>query len=158
VAARLKGDYARAETWFDAAVSNAQGLKPYEWYFAATSWGWMALEQLDLERAEALARDGLTACRQIGHHTGQAESLRLCACVASSRGEHEGAIRLFAAAARLTHDLRSANALEIPLDRERINELLAASRAAMGEARFNELWHAGQVSALDEAVAYALAD
>jgi predicted ATPase/DNA-binding XRE family transcriptional regulator len=156
-AARLRGDYERAAARYAEALEHTRERKPYEWYFVAIFWGWMALEQGHLAHAEALAREATTSVRQLGHPLGQVECVRLFACVAASRAEHARALRLFAVAARLTHDLRIAYAEEIPRDRKRADELLAASREALGEAARDAAWQAGQALTLNEAVVYALA-
>jgi hypothetical protein len=156
-AARLKGETERAAALYQEARDRARGYDLYPVYFSATYAGWLELDRGRLTAALECGREAIDASRQLGHTLGQLEGIRIHACVAASSGDHERAVRLFAACDRLTVDLRYVYAEEIPRDRERADALLAASSAALGQEAFDAAWEAGRALSLEATVAYALA-
>ena len=65
----------------------------------------------------------------------------------------EPAVRLLGAAARILDEL----AFSLwPHDRARLEELVTALRASLGEDAFAAAWAEGEAVSLDEAVAYAM--
>ena len=79
-AARMQGDFERAEALYAEALGNARERKPYEWYFVAIFWGWMALEQGRLDQAETLTREATSVrapTRSSSRTSGGRASLRL---------------------------------------------------------------------------------
>lgn len=111
-------------------------------------------ERGDGPRALALCREGLEARRALGDKAGIAQSLLAMASLAGALGQATQAARLIGAA----EALQDAIGLEMhPVERAEHGRDQALLREQLGEAAFLEHRGRGRASALDTAIAEALA-
>jgi tetratricopeptide (TPR) repeat protein len=130
----------RGEPWGIAAALNNQAL--------------IARLRGDYVRAAALGRESLPLWHDLGDRACVAESLEGWAELAGYQGQHGRAATLLAAACAL----RTAIGAQLPpAERTNQEQLLAALRAALDEAAFEDAWRAGQDLSVAQAVAYACA-
>jgi predicted ATPase/DNA-binding SARP family transcriptional activator len=109
----------------------------------------------DLERAGALYRESLDLRDELGDRRGLATCLEGLALVALGQRHPEQAARLEGAAAVLRQRL---SAPQPPVERERHEQTVAATRLALGEAAFRVAWEAGGALSLEETIACARAE
>jgi non-specific serine/threonine protein kinase len=115
--------------------------------------GYVALAAGDLDRAQAYLDESLALCRDAPERESDYWS-RLClaAGLAGERGDYERATRLLGAVVG-AHPVLSS--LLDPVERGDYDGGLAACRAALGEARFEQAWAVGQTMPLEVAFAEA---
>jgi tetratricopeptide (TPR) repeat protein len=117
--------------------------------------GMVALGQQEGDYAHSLFTQSLRIKRELGMRMDCAWGLEGLGGVAAARGQPDRAVRLFGAADAVREVMgHPANA---PV-RELYAPHQAAARAQLGEAAFAAAWAEGRAMALDEAVAYALAE
>jgi non-specific serine/threonine protein kinase len=120
--------------------------------------GLLAYLQGQPDRAEGLVRQALAQYRDLAPHP---RSIAVClvvlACVASAQGRARRAARLFGAAER-GPDAYLRQVIPSSRYRDAYDRAVAAARARLGEGVFAAAWAAGGAMALEDAVAYALAD
>jgi DNA-binding CsgD family transcriptional regulator len=109
----------------------------------------------DVERAETSYREALMVEREIGESEGMVYTLSGLAGVALDRGQLDRGVRLLAAAAALGA-ATGAVILE-SVDREQVEEDVAAARVSLGEQAFEAAWDAGLALPLEAALAQAFA-
>jgi tetratricopeptide (TPR) repeat protein len=111
----------------------------------------------DVETARSLVAEASIACQEIGDDGVMVYVLYERAAVAAATGRLEQAVRLTAAAEKMT-ELLGMYVHPVyghPGDSAR---LLAAARRALGDQRFASAWRRGQAATLEETIAQALAD
>jgi hypothetical protein len=105
----------------------------------------------NLESAEASLVEGLTIASDLTDPV--AEALEGFAELAVAKHAGRRAAMILGAAARL----REETGLSAPLREEREHKrVAAATRAALGDAAFDQAWHEGGAMELEDAVRYAL--
>jgi non-specific serine/threonine protein kinase len=148
-------DYAEARSLFEESLTIRRELG-YTWgiAFSLTHLGLLACVQGDYAGAGSLFEESLAIYRDLGNKQGIAESLESLARLAAQGREWERAARLWGVAA-----LREAiGAPPAPNRREEWERELGAARAALGEEAFAASWAEGRAMALEQAIAYALAE
>src|SRR5262249_53244124 len=104
-------------------------------------------------RARAYYQESLRVRRELGYLLQQAQALEDLASVAIRQGEAEQAVRLLGAAEAVGKTL----GIHPPLAEAReYEQIVAQSRAALGEAAFAAARATGRAMSLDEAVRVAL--
>ena len=110
------------------------------------------------DRAPAQAAEyyseALRLCRELGDRWVSEGCLEGLAAVASARGDHRRAARLFGAGEALralTGDSRSL------VGDHSYDHQLGATRAALGDSEFSAAWATGEAMTFDDAIDYALA-
>jgi DNA-binding CsgD family transcriptional regulator len=102
----------------------------------------------------AAARERLAASLALSRRTGQRQGVARClvglSVLAEAEGDLDGAVLAAAAAAELRESIGQQFATQ------RIEELLARSRAKFGEGRTTSLWSRGRAMGPDEAVRHVL--
>jgi predicted ATPase/DNA-binding SARP family transcriptional activator/Tfp pilus assembly protein PilF len=149
-----QGDYASARSDYEEslniveAIGDRQGGATSLFYL-----GCVAAELGDIDGAAQRHFDSLTIRREIGDRQGLANSLEAIAGLATRlQRPTEGASHL-GAAERLREDLGAS--LE-PIERARVEQLIAVLKEALGEETFTRAWAAGRAVSLDEAIVQAL--
>jgi predicted ATPase/DNA-binding CsgD family transcriptional regulator len=119
---------------------------------------WMSLAMLARQQGEdqrAAAQFGQALA--LFHRLRDSRDVALCldglATVAAAQGRMDRAARLLGAATASRETVSAPASMDDRAARERAT---AASRAALGEARFREAWEAGRALAVDTAVTFAL--
>jgi non-specific serine/threonine protein kinase len=154
VVARFQGRLATAAKAHVAALAKHREAR-YVRGEALSSLGVAAVarEQGDLVQAFAFAREALRLAWDHDELHAIIEALELVADTAV-RGDEAAAIRLFAAAERLSE--QTGIGWWAPASRARHEQVLVAARAALGEPAFAAAWAAGRAVPLEQAVAEAL--
>ncbi|HEY2593104.1 MAG TPA: LuxR C-terminal-related transcriptional regulator [Chloroflexota bacterium] len=152
-AARALGDYARAQALLDEALSlvEIEGER-HGAFFVFNSLALLALVRGDVRKAQACGVQSLTAALELDNRQGIVMSLDTLASVAAAAARHRRAARLFGAAdaARaIIGDFAYATARP---DRQRG---MAAARAGLGDADFEQEWSAGGTLTLEQAATEA---
>lgn len=130
------------------ALNNKLGIPP-----TLYNLGSIALHQNDLSLAEAYITEALALCWELGNREEIAIGLENMGSVVAAHGQHQRAAQLLATAAQLRLAIDAPLA---PFDRADHDRIIAAARAALGEAVFARAWAEGLAMLLDEAVADAL--
>ena len=164
--AHFQGEPARAVALVEEGLALARrlGLGAEHFAFGLIRLGFLAYLQGQPDRAEGLARQALALRRDraqaVGTPTGLPTGLPVClallAGVASAQGRAGRAARLFGAAERGAESLHQQVVLRQYGDD--YDRAVATARARLGEDAFAAAWAAGRAMALEDAVAYALAD
>jgi len=160
------GEYQRAAALLEESLALRRALGE-KWGLATAlgSLGWAALRQGDYPRTRLLLGESLAARHEGGDRGGLAWCLEKLAeaalleaqaasDVSAANAGYRRAARTFAAAAELRAPIGS---VIDPADQPDHERLLAALRAALGEAAFALAWAAGQSLSLDQALSDALA-
>jgi non-specific serine/threonine protein kinase len=113
----------------------------------------IAAARVDYDRAHARLAQALTLARQIGDRGGIATALQAGAYLAAVRGDVERAICLATASDPARHNTR----VFVPVS-ARVRRQLEAAAQALSADRLEAAQRRGQAMALDEAIAYALAE
>ena len=152
--ARLEGDYGRAGTLYEEALSQARDVG-ITGGWVLHNLGHVAQHHAEHARATALFKESLSLRQQEGEKEGIAEALAGLAGVAASTRQPERAARLFGAAetlrAAIHQDIRRQN-------REPYDLYLPLARAQLGEAAFSQAWAEGRAVTLEQAIHYALTE
>jgi non-specific serine/threonine protein kinase len=153
-----QGEPARAVALVEEGLALARRLGPGAGPIALglRNLGLLAYLQGQPERAEGLTRQALALHHDQAQARGMVWGLATLALVASARGRAGRAARLFGAAERLFGYSRPMDVP--PRYRDDYDRAVGAARARLGEAAFAGAWAAGRAMALEDAVAYALAD
>jgi non-specific serine/threonine protein kinase len=117
----------------------------------------VARDRNDVETARSLVAEASIACHEIGDDGLMVYVLYERAAVAAATGKLEQAVRLVAAAEKMT-ELLGIYVHPVYVDPEESARLLMAARQALGDQRFASAWRRGQAATLKETVGQALAD
>ena len=148
------GDLSGAQALFEENLESDRRLAD-EWGASVTllNLGTLAVEQGDPDRAERLLAEALRTLQRFGDEDAVSECLESLAGAAGARGEGRRAATLFGAAEaareRLGTPLR-------PVERERYERFLAASRRGIGQEAWTSAWKAGYALSLRQAAEQAL--
>lgn len=148
------GNYTEARAVLEETLALAKELGD-KWgaAFAQSNLGIVAWYQQDYLRAGDLFATSLRLRADVGEKRGIVTSLVGLAAVAAVQGEAERAAMIFSAA----ETLRGMIGVPLPpFIRGSFEQLVADTRAALGEARFAEVGARGRALALQAAIAYAL--
>jgi predicted ATPase/DNA-binding CsgD family transcriptional regulator len=152
--ARSQGDQSRAiELMQEAHVLTREQGDPWSIAFALSILGNHMLLGGDADAAEALQCESLALRQSIHDAVGIGRCLDGLGWVASSRGDHVRAARLFGAAEALRERIGAAAHVPWQTEHERHCRL---SRDSLGPERFATTWAEGHSLGLDDTVAYAL--
>jgi tetratricopeptide (TPR) repeat protein len=130
------------------ALNNKLGIPP-----TLYNLGSIALHQHDLTLAEAYTTEALALCWELGNREEIAIGLENMGAIVAAHGQHQRAAQLLATAAQLRLAIGAPLA---PVDRVEHDRTIAAVRAVLGDAAFDQAWIAGRQMTLDQAVSYAL--
>ncbi len=152
--ARMRGDLGSATTLLKRGLANAKARKD-RWSFAmiTTLLGHLARQQKDYALAEERYRESLALLQAFGSPTYIAWCLEGYAAALSIEGQWARATRLFAAAAGLR---KRADTPLPPSERKVFEQVVAATKEALGAASFVQEWALGSGLGQDEAIAEAL--
>lgn len=117
--------------------------------------GRVARAQGNAAMACRLLAAALTAYHEVADPGAMPHVLYTCAAVAADAGQLDRAVRLAAAASRVTEIVGSQ---EWPSIQREIESWLPAARDALGERNFATAWAQGQATTLEKTVALALAE
>jgi non-specific serine/threonine protein kinase len=158
--AALRGDLERAAELIEQSLRELRQLGDEYWIAAALKQlgnifmkqGWVKRSRAPLEEATSLFRElGITG-RVFDGHEGVSHCLILFAEMEKSEGRIERTVRLLGASA----------SIQEPADdwikpwRRTSDDIRAASRAELGDTRFEAVWKEGQAMSVEDAVDYAL--
>ena len=114
----------------------------------------MAFDLGETASALALHRDSLAIRHELGDRWGIAMSLEGLASVVSASEAPEIAARIWGAAESLRKEIGTPLP---PSERPRFDQMVAATRAAMGDDQaFDSCWQAGRTMTAEQAIGYAL--
>jgi predicted ATPase/DNA-binding SARP family transcriptional activator/DNA-binding CsgD family transcriptional regulator len=150
----LEGDFERGATLSEeaAVLYRERGYKGgLQW--GLNNVGWAALLQGDHQRAEASFEESLTLCLELGDSLTPPKSLEGLACKFGAEGQAERAVRLFGAAEALREAVGSEH---MPEEDAWSEPYLAAARARLDEASWEEAWTEGGAMSMDQAIEFAL--
>jgi tetratricopeptide (TPR) repeat protein len=152
--ALLQGEYERANALCTKSVALLRALEDRRKLAAALhSLGRVRQEQGDQEGAREALTESLKLVRQVRIQSICPYLLETLASLAGGQGRAERAARLFGAAES------ARQAMKIPMrpsERPFYQRWVAAARLQLAETTWSQAWEAGQVTSLEEAVAYAL--
>ena len=155
VAQRLRGNAERAIALHtESLADHMEAGDKWGIAMALSEVGSAAHDLHDYGRAVASYKDSLTILTEIGERFLTAGCLEGLAQVALATGHHDRAVRLFGAAEALNESLgyRHPSATQA-----RIDQHLASTRSALGDAAFVAVLAEGRAMALEQAIEYALA-
>lgn len=151
-AAYLKGDDARAEAQYAAAVECLRSQGDLTMLaLALRRMGVIALRHSRLQRAEILLRESLTHSIALSSPNGIVAAAAAVAGVLLARAQSAEAAHLLAAAAAV--GAATGDQL-VSLDRTMFDAHIDAARARLGPQAFEEIWSQGSAVAPEHAVAY----
>ena len=155
-AARVEGDYRSAERYYQEALTSFRTLgNPWGVNIVLQNLAYVAQYGGNWEQAKALFTEALNTSQELDDRSSISSSLAGLAGIIGILGEPERAARLFGVA----EALREAIGVNIQAgDRPDYERSLAATRAKLDDATFDDLWGQGRVMSLDQAIAYALED
>jgi tetratricopeptide (TPR) repeat protein len=155
IAALFEGDLAEATAAYTDSA-NVYREAGYSGVSAAlTALGEIALRTGDVPGAASQLREALRTARAAGFRRNVAENLLDFGVLAGVVDQPERGARLLGAA----EALRGVLNVQIPLRQYgSYLQIQSALRAALGTADFSRAWAEGRAMALDQAIAYALAD
>ncbi len=107
----------------------------------------------EIEEAERHVHEGLTVISDLGPRVLAPDLLDVAAALRSDVGADADAVRLWAAA---TSARTRMGTVRRPNPVLTISDDIAAARSRLGEDAFTDAWSAGEVTELDDAVAFAL--
>jgi non-specific serine/threonine protein kinase len=116
--------------------------------------GKVARAESDLLEARRLHRESLAVQHDLGDKLGMTDCLDAAAMLATSLGEHERAARLLGAVERLRERMGAPRPMP---EQQVLDACLVASRAAMGDAAFDDAVAAGGALSLEDTATEALA-
>jgi predicted ATPase/class 3 adenylate cyclase/Tfp pilus assembly protein PilF len=151
--ARMEGDYEKARNYYEEALalSRRAGNK-FGVGITLLNVGQVAQHEGRNDEAAELFKEGLTFAVELGYLHRVAGALGGLAAVAVSRGQAQRAARLYGAEEALRE------AVGIPLDapdRVQYEVNLAAGRAQLDEATWQEAWEEGRAMSVEQAIEYA---
>jgi predicted ATPase/DNA-binding winged helix-turn-helix (wHTH) protein len=154
IAVHARGDRDQAATLFEESLTLARSVGDA---FLASEVligrGRAECRDGNLASAEASLVESLTIAGDLTDPHAVVEALEGFAELAVATHPAKRAATLLGAAARLREEL----AFPVPVHEERENQrVAAAARAALGDAAFDQAWHAGSAMELEEAMRYAL--
>ena len=154
IVVHARGDGDKAATLFEESLTLAREVGDRFLISEALGfWGRAACRDGNLESAEASLVEGLTIAGDLADPHAAAEALEGFAELAVAKHAAKRAATILGAAARLREEM----GLPIPVDEEREHKrVAAATRAALGDAAFDQAWREGSAMELEEAVRYAL--
>ena len=129
--------------------------QPWRLADALVTLGYAAVDRTCYERAQTLLEEGLTLYTRNGAQTEIALCLEAFAALAGGTRQPERAVRLWGAAAALRETLGYPLA---PTEQVHHDRRVAAVRAQLDEATWQQAWTEGRAMPLDQAIAYALED
>jgi predicted ATPase/transcriptional regulator with XRE-family HTH domain len=146
--ARRQGDLGRARKLLEKALADTQ-TRDERWSRAmiTTLLGHVAREQRDYRLAEARYREALALLRAFGSPTFMAWCLEGYAAAIAAEGQAARAAHLLAAAAGLRE---RAGTPPPPSEREALEQVIAATKKALGDAKFAQEWARGSAMPADE--------
>jgi predicted ATPase/DNA-binding SARP family transcriptional activator/DNA-binding CsgD family transcriptional regulator len=150
----LEGDFERGATLSEeaAVLYRECGYKGgLQW--GLNNVGWAALLQGDNQRAEASFEESLTLCLELGDSLTPPKCLEGLACKFEAEGQAERAVRLFGAAEALREAVGSEH---MPEEDAWSEPYLAAARARLDEASWEEAWTEGGAMSMEQAIEFAL--
>jgi DNA-binding CsgD family transcriptional regulator len=152
-AARVQGDYARAEMLLNEGLSlvEIEGER-HGAFFILNNLALLALRQAELARAEMFALRALSAAAELDSRHGMVMALDSLASVAAAAGQPRRAARLFGAADAARAIIGDFAYATTRPDRENGR---AAARAQLGQTAFEQAWASGGELTLEQAVAEA---
>jgi len=152
---RQRGNYERAKALGTESIGLWREIK--DDYNLSMVVGWVGLlevwsgDQPDL--AEGFLNEALALERELGYWAYAAYCLEAFAGLAEARGQDARAARLWGAAEALRTDIGAP----LPLDAHRLYKpSMAAARALLGEAEWEEAFAQGMAMSAEEAAGYAL--
>ena len=151
---RALGDYERAMTLGMESIDLCRQVGD-RWRTAAglRAMGIVSLRQRDYGRAAAFYTESLPLCGR-RYRWVSFQCLEGLGCVASARGQHVRAARLFGAAELVRESLRSNRDSDYQPE---IDQHINVTQTSMGRASFEAAYAEGQAMTLEQAIEYALA-
>jgi hypothetical protein len=149
---------AAVEPLRDAIAVLREAGEPSQVIWKLTPLGIAELIGGDLAAAKRDFRDALTMSRATGDSIALAAAFLGLGFVASAEGRHDQVARLLGVVARLRGEAGGGPLPSEPLIIEHLGDPEGAARRALGDRIFEQRRAEGQAMAMDEAVAYALAD
>jgi predicted ATPase len=155
--ALLEGNTEAASSFLSESLAQSRALAdPRNTALTLHSLGWLAQSRGYDARARALYAESLAIRNELGDRGGKtAACLEGLAQIALRSGCPARALQLLGAAEALRQASRAA---ALPAWQSTIDDAMAASRAALGEPRFEEAWAAGRALPAEQAIALALAE
>ena len=154
--AMFRGDYERAKALMEESLMVARNAGDI-WCSSMdlNHLGLMALFQGDYGRAQDLCKESLELSRQPGMMHVIAYSLHTSAAVAGSQGQPVRSAGLWGAAEALREAIGTAFS---PLELRVYEPHIAAARAQIADAAWEEAWQKGRAMSMEEAIEYALSE
>jgi predicted ATPase/DNA-binding SARP family transcriptional activator len=150
------GEYAKAAKLSEQAYGLFEALEDAEGMaFALVNQGLAALSERQHDRAVELLREALRRLAELEFRDVIGYCFEGLAAVLALTGRAEEASKLLGAAEALRESLGVGLA---PAEQATHDETVAAVQGSLGEKRFSAAWRQGRELALDEAIAYALAE
>lgn len=148
------GEYAAAQVLCEESLALRREMDD-KWGIVSSlnNLGEVALGQGDYAAAWKRYTESLVLAAEIGDKLGVAYNQTGLIQLAMALGVIERAARLAAATEAL---LAAIDGVLDPLNRSRLDQIIATARTALGDAAFEFAWTAGQQMTLEEAVQYAL--
>lgn len=159
-AAHYAGDDVRGIALMEEALALVRELGHHYGTLAAlASLGWVTLHCGDTERAVGFFREGLASAHERAYRAHAADCLRGLGAAAGYRGEIEQAAELYGAAERYGAVERLQEAASAPPypASAAYQRALAATRAQLDDAAWEEAWEAGRMRPVRDTIAAALA-
>jgi non-specific serine/threonine protein kinase len=152
--AEAVGDHDRAWQLFDETVQIYRGVgDPWGTAHSISNLATIAAHRADHRAAHALGLESLSIRRPLGDRLGIAESLEGLARDLGALGSPARAAQAWGAAERLRGETGVSMS---PTARAEHDRQVAAARAAIDAAAFDEAWQRGRAASLEEAIADAL--
>jgi predicted ATPase/transcriptional regulator with XRE-family HTH domain len=154
--ARMRGDVARATTFAEEALSNAQAIGiTWDIPVMMTQLGHLARELQNYAEATAHYREALALFRMFSSPLYTAGCLEGYAAIMCAEGHYARATRLCAAAATLREQAQTPLS---PTGREAFEQVVVTAKAALDRPAFVREWNTGTVLTQEEAIDDALSD
>lgn len=152
--ARFNGDDDRAKRAYEEclAVSQQTGERR-RIVFMFENLAFIAMHEGDLERTEALGRQGLRFARDMENRLEMAKALQIVSGAMGLSGQPRQAFRLFGASEQALERMGAFHQLN---DKREVDALFSAVRARLDEATFQAALAEGRLLTLEQAVAQAL--
>jgi non-specific serine/threonine protein kinase len=153
--ARGLGDYERSATLCLESIDLCRQVGD-RWRTAAglRAMGIVSLRQREYSRAAAFYTESLPLCGRRNRWV-SFQCLEGLGCVATARGHHVRAARLFGAAELLRESLRSRRDSDY---QHEIDQHMDSTQTALGGDAFAAAWAEGRAMTLEQAIEYALAN
>jgi predicted ATPase/DNA-binding CsgD family transcriptional regulator len=152
--ARFNGDDDRARRAYEEclAVSQQTGERR-RIVFIFSNLAFIAMHEGNVERAQALGRQGLQLACDMGARLEMAKALQIVAGAMGRLGQPRQAIRWLGASERA---LERMGAFHQPNDRRELDTMITAVRAHLDEATFQAALAEGRAMSLEQAISEAL--